>query len=146
MTPFQVVLLGSLHPLALLAGLMLKWWVIWFALGRNFSRTSVLSLLAFSSSSICAWLILHSQAIGPAGPDPSQAVLVSSPTNYPLSAWLAGFLLGWFVLSTIEMWLLRLGMRRMVRSEWSWRRSDFTLYQTVFGVWLSLTTMPLWLR
>jgi hypothetical protein len=137
MNPFTVVLMGCLHPLALLAGLGLKWWVIWFALGRNFSRTSVLSLLAFCSSAAAAFVVIQSQAAG----------MNSNPSvdsEYPAYAWLTAFILVWLGLSSVEMWALRLGMRRMVRSEWSWRRSDLAVYQTVFGIWMVLSVMPLW--
>jgi hypothetical protein len=136
MNPFTVVLLGCLHPLALLAGLLLKWWAIWFALGRNFSRTSVLCLLAFLSSTGFALIILQSHATGLGGDE-------SVSSDFSVSAWLVAFFLVWMGLSSIELWILRRGMRRMVRAEWSWRRSDLMVYQAAVGVWILLSCLPL---
>ena len=62
MSPAEQLLIAYLDWRLLFLALFFSWWAIWFTLGRNFSRTGLLCLLAKSTSFLAALGLLASNA------------------------------------------------------------------------------------
>ncbi len=101
--------------------LLLKWWTIWFTLGRDFSRTSLLCVAAIGGASLGLLALLRSGAIGT-----SDGRLSGSLLSAAILLWLAQ--------GVAEAWVLREGMRRMALRRWSWSRYDLGSYLLTHGL------------
>ena len=117
MSPVAWTIQACLVPAAIGFAVVVKWWTIWFVLGQNFSRTSGMLLSSLAVSLLSGWLLLSSGALGSAAP-------ASTEPDLQASAWYAAWLASFLASLAIESAWLRICMRRLVRTDWTWRHYD----------------------
>lgn len=138
MSPLAWTLQALIHPAALAVALLVKWWTIWFILGRNFSRTSAMCLSSIGASALLNWWLVDSRALGPVTEgDPA--------SDLTATAWWTSFAVAALVVLALETAVLRWWMARLVRPDWQWRNYDRLGYgfahlttvalAVVFGLW-----------
>lgn len=112
-----VALIFSTHTwLALVLIVGIEWWAVWFTLGRNFSTTLVLTLIANACSLGGVSLLVWSGALGPAA---------GEVQAHPFS-WVMAFLGLWIWSWLLEMVSLR-RMMRISRKKWEWDPYDLAV-------------------
>lgn len=129
--------LCSLVPLA--GALLLKWWVTWFVLGQNFTRTTALCALSLVGTYGVAWLTLACGAWGPLDFDSRGEAAIGAA-----AWWVAAVMVGFMTFVGETAWL-RFGMARLLRPDWRWRRYDRVGYALAHVLWLMLAwSWSLW--
>ena len=141
MSPLAWTLQAMLDPAALALSLLVKWWTVWFVLGRNFSRTTAMVIGALLLTAGFSWLSWSSGALGP------ELQGGSSGREEHLSSfsWFVAWGLAGVVTLALETSWLRFCMARLVRSDWRWRHYDRAGYAlahfaclaaaVVYGLW-----------
>jgi len=117
MSPFALFLEQSWGLWTLAGTIVVKWWAIWFILGRNFSTTTTLTTLAVGGSAAMSTLLLKTGALGPFGGEGDPSWL----------AWGGAGFFTWILFSGVEVGLLTLAMKRHRRG-WSWQKYDLVFY------------------
>ncbi len=125
MSPAEQLLIAYLDWRLLFLALFFSWWAIWFTLGRNFSRTGLLCLLAKSTSFLAALGLLASNAF-------HGNALASSIHPTAVSLMASGFLFA-LVFLGLELLVLRRVMRKE-RPKWGWNRYDLRVMATVHAL------------
>lgn len=117
MSPLAWILQALIQPAAIAVALLIKWWTIWFVLGRNFSRTTAMSVTTLGVTALSSWWVVSSRALGAAaGGDPAG--------GFPADSWWTSFVVAALVTLVLETTILRWWMARLVRHDWRWRNYD----------------------
>lgn len=119
MSPLAWSIVAATAPIALAIALVVKWWTIWFILGQNFTRTSVMCLSALVLSKGVPALVVASGALGVGAADSS-----SNSEGLHGWSWITAWLVLWSLTLVFEWAWLRFCMARLVRPDWRWRTYD----------------------
>ncbi|MBT3340159.1 MAG: hypothetical protein HOM34_04085 [Planctomycetes bacterium] len=128
MSPAAQLLAAYLDYRLVGLALFFGWWAIWFTLGRNFGRTSLLCVLAKGVSLLAAWGVFASGAFG--------VTLASSQAeiSHPsASALMVSGVLFALVFLGLELLVLRRVMRKD-RPKWGWNTYDLRVMATVHAI------------
>ncbi|TAH34571.1 MAG: hypothetical protein EYC70_16695 [Planctomycetota bacterium] len=134
MSPLAALIADTAAPLVLAAAVLCEWWAVWFALGRNFSTTLKMTLVANGASLALGLLVRASGALGDA----------AAPGPAPAHSWLAAWLLLLAANLAVECGVLSLLMRRR-RPSWRWNRYDLAVYAAANACSISLAAVHRWL-
>ncbi|KAA3612767.1 MAG: hypothetical protein DWQ01_03420 [Planctomycetota bacterium] len=136
MSPFALLLQESRLPWVAILGFLGEWWAVWFALGRNFTRTWILTLSANLVSQVFLIALVESGALEGHLPGAEAA------TSHPWYAWLAA----WAALSLaslgLERSVLAAWMRRW-RPGWRWNRYDLWVILSANAFWFACAGLVL---
>lgn len=117
MSPLAWTLQALIHPAAIAVALLIKWWTIWFVLGRNFSRTTAMCVTALGATALSSWWVVSSRALG--------SVTDGDPAGeLHAGSWWTSFVVAVLVTLVLETMVLRWWMARLVRHDWRWRSYD----------------------
>ncbi len=117
MSPLGGLLASWLHPALLAASIFVGWWAIWFTLGRAFRETLSMLGAARAVSTLGAFGLLASGALG-----------VGEPSAEPgLLAWIAAVVVLWLLVWAIETIVLGIMMRRRHSKSWTWDGYDLAV-------------------
>lgn len=117
MSPLGGLLASWLHPALLAASVFVGWWAIWFTLGRAFRETLSMLGAARAVSTLGAFGLLTSGALG-----------VEDPSSEPgLIAWIAAAAVLWLLAWGVETIVLGIMMRHRHSASWTWNGYDLVV-------------------
>ena len=117
MSPLGGLLESWLNPALLGASLFVGWWAIWFTLGRAFLETLSMLVAARAVSTLGAFGLLASGALG-----------VGEPSAEPGGvAWIAAAIVLWLLVWGVENVVLGVTMKRKHSSSWRWDGYDLAV-------------------
>lgn len=117
MSPLGGLFESWLHPALLAASIFVGWWAIWFTLGRAFRETLSMLGVARAVSTLGAFGLLASGALGVGEPS----------SEHGLVAWIAAAWVVWLLVWGIETIVLGIMMRRRHSAKWTWDGYDLAV-------------------
>jgi hypothetical protein len=124
-SPLAELFQANLNPFLVPIVLFLHWWVVWFTLGRNFSTTLRLMLLARLISVGGGYVLVASGALGA-----SDTQLYGN-----WLAWTVAMGAAWLWFWNLEAAVLAWGMQRR-RKSWRWNPYDLAVLGAAHVVYL----------
>ncbi|MDP7062526.1 MAG: hypothetical protein QF489_06310 [Planctomycetota bacterium] len=125
MSPLAELFQACLNPFLVPIVFFLHWWVVWFTLGRNFSTTLYLVILARVLSVGGGYALVASGALG--------ATETQFEGNW--LAWIVAMAAAWLWFWRLEAAVLAWGMQRR-RKSWQWNPYDLTVLGAAHVVYL----------
>jgi len=124
-SPLAELFQANLNPFLVPIVIFLHWWVVWFILGRDFSTTLWLTLLARVISVGGGYVLVVSGALG--GPD--------AQLSENWLAWVVAIGAAWLWFWNLEAAVLAWGMQRR-RKSWRWNPYDLAVLGAAHVVYL----------
>jgi hypothetical protein len=126
MSPFAEILAGPWQPLLGVLIFFVHGWVLWFVLGRNFTRTVLMTACARAAIGSGALALVASGALGRTDPGWEPDAL----------AWAVAGLAAWLLCWAIEIAVLGILMRYL-QPGWRWKAYDLVVLGVVQAVYLA---------
>ena len=125
MSPLAELFQACLNPFLVPIVFFLHWWVVWFTLGRNFSTTMYLVILARVISVGGGYALVASGALG----------VTDTQLDGNWFAWIVAMAAAWLWFWNLEAAVLAWGMQRR-RKSWRWNPYDLAVLGAAHVVYL----------